>query len=317
MTDFAVAVLDDFLGVARDCADWDSLGVDVRFFEDHLADPDALVARLRDADAVVAMRERTPFPRDLLARLPRLQLLVTTAMGNASIDLEAAREFGITVCGTALPDAATVELAWGLLQATTRGLLQEDRAMRDGAWQTVFGRELRGSTLGLLGLGRLGAEIARIALLFGMDVVAWSPNLSAERAAEVGVGLASGLDDLFERSDVVSIHLRLGDRSRGLVRRRQLELLGPEGFLINTSRGPIVHEDDLVAALHAGTIAGAGLDVYDREPLAPDHPLRAAPRTTLSPHKGFVARDAYRAAYGDAVADIAAWRAGVPVRVLN
>ncbi|MDQ1629069.1 MAG: hypothetical protein QOI54_2813 [Actinomycetota bacterium] len=312
-----VAVLDDYQGVALSVAGWTRLDgrATVTAFRDHLDDPDALVARLEPYDVVVAMRERTAFPRELLQRLPHLRLLVTTAMGNAAIDMEAAGELGIAVCGTDLFDRQTVELTWALVMAATRGVAVEDRAVREGRWQTVFGRELAGRTMGLLGLGHLGRQIAHIAQFFGMHVVAWSEHLTPLAAAEVGVTYV-GFDELFERSDVVSVHLRLSDRTRGLVGIRELRLLGPQGFLVNTSRGPIVVEADLVQALNDGVIAGAALDVYDTEPLPPGHPLMSTPRTTLSPHNGFVAERAYQAAYGQVVEDIAAWLDGSPLRVI-
>jgi phosphoglycerate dehydrogenase-like enzyme len=310
-----VAVLDDYQHVARDMGPWDTLGPDVEvdFFADHVADDDALVARLEPYEAVVAMRERTPFGRARLERLPNLRLLVTTGMGNASIDVGAAAELGIVVSGTGSLATPTAELTWGLILALTRSICAEDRAVRAGGWQHTIGPELSGRTLGVLGLGRLGSRVAGYGRAFGMRVLGWSEHLDPGRARELGVE-PSSRDDLLSRADIATIHLRLSERTRGLIGARELELLGPESYLVNTSRGPIVDEAALLAALHSGEIAGAGLDVYDVEPLPDDHPLRRAPRTVLSPHLGYVAADTYRLFYTDAVEDIEAWRAGSPVR---
>jgi phosphoglycerate dehydrogenase-like enzyme len=314
----AVAVLDDWQDVALSVADWSPLAgrASVVRYTDHLQDDDALVDRLADAAVVVAMRERTPFPADLLARLPRLRLLVTTGMANAAIDLAAAARQGIVVSGTAGGSGAAAELAWALVLAVARDLVADDRAVRAGRWQEHLGIELAGSTLGLLGLGRIGAVMARYARAFDMQVLAWSRHLTAERAAEHGARLVDR-DELFRASDVVSVHLRLSERTRGLVGARELELLGPAGRLVNTSRGPIVDEAALLAALHAGTIAGAALDVFDVEPLPADHPLRSAPRTVLTPHVGYVSRQSYAAMYGQCVEDVLGWLDGAPLRVLT
>jgi phosphoglycerate dehydrogenase-like enzyme len=309
-----IAVLDDYQGVARDCADWSTL--DVEAFTDHLADDDAVVARLAPFDVVVAMRERTPFTRARLARLPNLRLLVTTGMRNASIDVDAARELGITVCGTGSLGPPTAELAWALILALTRHVPEEDRAMRQGGWQHTIGPELAGHRLGIVGLGRLGARMAAIARAFEMEPVAWSENLTEARAAAAGAELVSK-EALFSTADVVTIHLVLSDRTRGLVGADELALMRPTAYLVNTSRGPIVDEAALLDALHAGRIAGAGLDVYDTEPLPADHPLRRAPNTVLTPHIGYVTTGTYALFYGDAVEDVERWLAGDPVRVLN
>ena len=270
-----VAILDDYQGVARRMADWASLpaGTEVVVFTDHLSETGAVAARLADFDAVVAMRERTPFPRALLERLPRLKLLVTTGMRNASIDVGAAVERKVVVCGTAGLPYPTAELTWGLILALVRRIPVEDRATREGRWQVSVGLGLNGKTLGVIGLGGLGSRVAKVGRAFEMDVVAWSQNLTAARAAEVGATLVSK-DELLARSDVVTIHLVLGDRTRGLLGARELSRMKPTAYLVNTSRGPIVDEAALVAALREGTIAGAGLDVYDEEPLPLDHPLR-------------------------------------------
>ncbi len=312
-----VAVLDDYQRVALSVVDWSTLGgqVGVVAFPDHLSDDDTIVERLRDFDVVVAMRERTPFPRTVLQRLPRLGLLVTTGMRNKSIDLTAAGELGITVSGTGLVADSTVELSWALIMAVVRDLPGEDRRTRQGSWQRTLPVQLAGSTLGILGLGRLGQRVAALAHAFGMSVLAWSGNLTAEAAAEHGAEWVSK-QDLFRRSDIVTIHTLLSHRTRGLVGAAELEMLGPKGYLVNTSRGPVVQEPALIAALRDGTIAGAALDVYDIEPLPAGHPLLSTPRTILSPHVGFVSRQAYELCYGEAVQDIAAWLAGRPVRVL-
>jgi phosphoglycerate dehydrogenase-like enzyme len=309
-----VAVLDDYQGVALGCADWSELEVEV--FPDHLADDDAVIERLAPFDVVVAMRERTPFSRTRLERLPNLRLLVTTGMRNASIDLGAARELGITVCGTGSLGPPTAELAWALILAVTRHVAEEDAAMRAGGWQHTIGPELAGHRLGIVGLGRLGARMATIARAFEMEPVAWSQNLTAERAAEAGAELVTK-EELFATADVVTIHLVLSHRTRGLVGAPELARMKPTAYLVNTSRGPIVDEAALLDALRAGRIAGAGLDVYATEPLPADHPLRGAPNTVLTPHIGYVTTGTYEVFYGDAVEDVARWLAGDPVRVLN
>jgi phosphoglycerate dehydrogenase-like enzyme len=308
-----VAVLDDYQGVALGCADWSELEVEV--FPDHLAD-DVVVERLAPFDVVVAMRERTPFPRARLERLPNLRLLVTTGMRNAAIDLDAARDNGVLVCGTGSLGPPTAELAWALILAVTRHVAEEHAAMRAGGWQHTIGPELAGHRLGIVGLGRLGARMAAVGRAFEMEVVAWSQNLTAERAAEAGAALVSK-EELFATADVVTIHLVLSDRTRGLVGAPELARMKPTAYLVNTSRGPIVDEAALLDALHAGRIAGAGLDVYATEPLPADHPLRRAPNTVLTPHIGYVTTGTYEVFYGDAVEDIARWLAGDPVRVLN
>jgi phosphoglycerate dehydrogenase-like enzyme len=310
-----VTLLDDYQDVALAMAPWDQLDAEVVALRSHLLG-DELVEALAGSDVVVAMRERTPFDRVLLDRLPGLRLLVTTGMMNAAIDLAAARERGVVVCGTRGRQAAPAELTWALVLAVTRRLAYEDAAVRAGGWQTTIGPELSGRTLGVLGLGRLGSIVAGYGKAFGMRVLGWSANLDPGHARELGAEPVA-LDDLLVRSDVATIHLRLSERSRGLLGTRELDLLGPQGYLVNTSRGPIVDEAALVQALRTGRIAGAGLDVYDVEPLPADHPLRTAPRTVLAPHLGYVALDSYRTFYVDAVEDVAAWVAGAPVRVLT
>jgi phosphoglycerate dehydrogenase-like enzyme len=262
------------------------------------------------------MRERTAFPRALLEKLPKLRLLVTTGMRNASIDVKAAAEGGITVCGTSGVPYPTAELTWGLLLALFRRIAVEDRATREGKWQTTLGLGLNGKTLGVIGLGTLGSRVARYGKAFEMEVLAWSQNLTAKRAAEVGATLV-GKDELLRRSDVVSIHLVLSDRSRGLVGARELGLMKRTAYLVNTSRGPIVDEAALIRALQDGTIAGAGLDVFEPEPLPLDHPFRKLPNTVITPHLGYVTEETYRVFFGHALEDVQAFLRGAPVRVLK
>jgi len=310
-----ITVLDDYQDVALGMGAWDRLDAEVVALHEHLLG-EGLVAALSGSEVVVAMRERTPFDRALLDRLPDLRLLVTTGMANASIDLDAARERGVQVCGTRSRQAGPAELTWALVLAVTRRVAYEDAAVRAGGWQTTIGPELSGRTLGVLGLGRLGSIVAGYGRAFGMRVLGWSANLDPGRARELGVEPVT-LDDLLTRSDVVSVHLKLSDRTRGLLGARELDLIGPDGYLVNTSRGPIVDEAALVEALRSGRIAGAGLDVFDVEPLPADHPLRTVPRAVLTPHIGYVALDAYRVFYADAVEDVVAWLGGEPVRVLT
>jgi phosphoglycerate dehydrogenase-like enzyme len=290
-----VAVLDDYQRVAQSYADWASLpeGTEVRFFDDHLDEPSDLCERLASFEVIVAMRERTPFPRTLLTRLPKLRLLVTTGMRNASIDLQAATDLGVTVSGTDGLAYPTAELTWALILALARKIPGEDRALRAGEWQTSIGIGLREKTLALLGLGRLGSQVARIGAAFGMRVIAWSPNLNLARAEAGGAELVSR-DELFERADVLSIHLVLSERTRGLVGARELALLKSSALLVNTSRGPIVDEASLVTALQAGSLAGAGLDVFEREPLPHNHPFISLTNTVLTPHLGYVTDETYR-----------------------
>ncbi|MEX5717309.1 D-2-hydroxyacid dehydrogenase family protein [Geodermatophilus maliterrae] len=313
-----VAVLDDYQSAAARFADWSLVPgpVDAVEFSDHLGDEDALVDRLTPFDVVVAMRERTPFPRALIDRLPNLRLLVTTGRRNASIDVTAAAERGITVCGTASHAAGPVELTWALVLAVARHVPQEHASIRAGGWQGTVGTDLAGATLGVLGLGRLGERVARIGQAFDMDVIAWSQNLSDERSAEVGVRRVDK-DELFATADVLTIHLVLSDRTRGIVGREELEQMKRSAILINTARGPIVDEAALLGALGSSGIAGAGLDVFDTEPLELSHPLRSAPRTVLTPHLGYVTEKTYDIFFREAVEDVAAFIAGRPIRVLT
>jgi phosphoglycerate dehydrogenase-like enzyme len=313
-----VAVLDDYQGVAAASADWSALAPEatVEFFSNHLDDEDALAARLADFAVVVAMRERTPFPRTLLERLPHLRLLVTTGMRNAAIDMAAARQLGILVCGTASLPYPAAELTWALILGLCRHIAEEHQAIREGQWQTTVGDGLAGKRLGVIGLGRLGSRVARVGIAFDMDVVAWSQNLTDARCAEVGVRRA-GKDELLSTADIVTIHLVLSDRTRGLIGAAELEQMKPTSYLVNTSRAPIVDRDALLQALRTRRIAGAALDVYDREPLPADDPIRFLDNVLLTPHVGYVVKENYRTFYGQAVEDIAAFLRGQPTRVLN
>jgi phosphoglycerate dehydrogenase-like enzyme len=313
-----VTILDDYQGVALSSTDWSpvSEAYTLDVIGEHIADRDALVARLRDSAVVVAMRERTPFPAEVLKSLPALRLLITTGMVNASIDLAAAAAAGVTVCGTGGAGNAMPELTIGMIIALTRNFAKEDAAIRAGGWQHTIGPGLSGSTLGVVGLGRLGTPVAALAQAFGMKVIAWSPHLSAERAAEHGVRAVTKAE-LFSQSDVITVHVPLADGTRGMVGADDLALMKPTAYLVNTSRGPIVDQAALVEALRQNRIAGAGLDVYDTEPLPLDDPLRSLPNTLLLPHIGYVTTEAYRVFYRDAVEDIVAFDAGAPVRVLS
>lgn len=315
-----IAVLDDYQGVAAGLADWGTLGLDVTFFHDTVAGP-ALAARLAPFDIACLMRERTPMPADLIAALPNLKLIVTTGARNASIDVAAAAARGVTVCGTASRAPATAQMAMTLILAASRGLVGEAVAMRDGGWQRGLGRDLDGLTLGLIGLGRLGAAVAALARPFGVRLTAWSANLTDARCAQVGVTRAPSLDALLSDADVASIHLVLSERTRGLIGARELALMKPDALLVNTSRGPIVEARALLEGLRQGRPGMAALDVFDAEPLAPDHPLRDAPlmdagRLLLTPHVGYVSRQTYEVFYRETVEDIRAWLAGAPIRVI-
>ncbi|MFC8779699.1 D-2-hydroxyacid dehydrogenase family protein [Streptomyces nigra] len=313
------ALLDDFQDVATGIVDWSPLADDVELvpFTTHFPYEDTLAAALADFDIVVTLRERVPFPASLLARLPRLKLLVASGMRNSVIDYAAAEAHGVTVCGTASSSTPPVELTWALLLGLARGIVEESQALRTGGpWQSTVGADLHGRRLGLLGLGRIGSRVAQVGLAFGMRVTAWSQNLTKEYADEVGVHLAASKEELLADSDFVSVHLALGDRTRGLLGAPELALLKPTAYLINTSRAAIVDQDALLAALHEGRIAGAGVDVFDVEPLPADHPMRTAPRLLATPHLGYVSQANYRTYYGQAVENIQAYLAGSPVRRL-
>jgi phosphoglycerate dehydrogenase-like enzyme len=313
-----VAILDDYQGVALRLADWQSLhpAAQMQSFIDHIDDLDALAKRLHVFEGLVLMRERTPMPRVLLERLPNLRLIVTAGMRNAAIDLAAASERRVQVCGTDMLPYPTAELTWGLILALLRQIPREDRAIRDGYWQTTLGLGLKGKTLGLLGLGRLGSQVAKIAQAFGMEVIAWSENLTAERAAAAGAALVDKAA-LFARADIVSIHVVLSVRTRGIVGAAELARMKPTAFLVNTSRGPIVDEAALLDALRRRRIAGAALDVFEPEPLPRDHPLLALDNVMLTPHLGYVTEENYRLIYAQAVEDIRAFLDGTVLRGLN
>lgn len=311
-----IVVLDDYQQVAAGYASWETLHAEVDFVSRPIADDDDLVRTLSGAEVVVAMRERTAFTASRLAALTDLRLLVTTGRVNASIDLDAARAQGITVCGTESTTSATPELAWGLILSVLRSIPAEDAGVHASGWQSTVGGDLFGHRLGIIGLGRLGTQVARVGFAFGMDVVAWSQNLDVARAAEVGVHAVSK-DELFSTSDVLTVHYKLSERSRGLVSAHELSMMKASSVFINTSRAGLVDTDALLSALEEGRIRGAGIDVYDTEPLPVDHPLRSAPRTVLTPHLGYVTDDTYRIFFTQAVEDIAAWAAGEPVRQLN
>lgn len=309
------AVLDDYQGVALTMADWST--VRATSFPQHFSTEDALVEAIQDAEIVVIMRERTPFPASLFARLPRLRLLITSGMRNASIDLPAAAAHGVTVCGTGSGSTPPAELTWALILGLTKHLYAEVSAMRSGGpWQSTLGRDLHGATLGLLGLGKIGAQMATIGRAFGMDVLAWSQNLTDSRATSLGVRLAPSKESLLRAADVLSIHLVLSDRTRGLLGAAELALMQPTAYLVNTSRAAIVDQDALLNTLRAGRIAGAGLDVYDTEPLPSDHELRRLPNVLATPHLGYVTEGNYRTYFREAVEDITAYLAGTPLRQL-
>lgn len=313
-----VAIINDYADVARGCAEWSRLpaGVHLDVFNDHLTDETEIAARLEPYEVVVAIRERTPFPRSLIDRLPNLKLLVTPGMRNAAIDIPGCAERGITVCGTNPGRPATAELAWLLILALTKKLIPEEHGVRDGRWGVSMGIGLGGRTLGLLGLGTLGAKVAEVARVFEMNVLAWSQNLTDERAAECGARRVE-LDQLLSESDVVSVHLVLGPRSEGLIGARELALMKPDSYLINTSRGPIVDEGALIRALREQRIGGAGLDVFDVEPLPLDHPFRHLENVVITPHLGGFVEDSYKVWFAEALENIEAWLRGQPVRVLS
>jgi phosphoglycerate dehydrogenase-like enzyme len=303
-----VAILDDYQDVALRLADWSAVRrrAEITVFNDHLADPAAVVERLHPFDVVCVMRERTPLSRDILQQLPRLKLIASTGPRNAAIDMRAAAERGIVVTATGYESTPTIELSWALILASARHLVREAASVRDGGWQMAIGANLRGKCLGVIGLGNIGTEVARIALAFGMTVIAWSQNLTSEIASAAGATLVDK-DALFRQADIVTIHLILSRRTSGLVGAAELALMKPTAWLVNTSRGPIVDEAALIEALRARRIAGAALDVFEIEPLPADHPFRRLDNVLATPHIGYVTEELYRTFYGDAAASIAAW----------
>ena len=317
-----LSVLDDYQGVALGYADWSPVrarGIEIAVERHPFVDEDAAVRTLADSEIVAAMRERTAFPKSLVGRLPKLKLLITTGMRNASLDMAALKDRGVTVCGTGGPGGGnedTAELAWGLILSAARRISEDHQLMRLGGWQTRIGHRVAGKTLGLLGLGRLGSAVARVGLAFRMKAIAWSQNLTAERAAEHGVERVEK-DELFRRSDILSAHLVLSARSRGLVGAREIGLMKPSAILVNTSRGPICDTEAIIAALKAKRLAYGGFDVYDKEPLPIDHPLRTAPNVILTPHIGYVTDENYRSSYPQIVENVLAFLDGNPVRVIS
>ena len=313
------AILDDYQNVALKLADWSKLGPDVavKVFNESLGDQASVIRTLKDYSIVCLMRERTPFPRAVFEALPDLKLVVTSGARNAAIDLAAAEERKVVVCGTETPGNPTTELAFGLMLELTRKIGFENARLKAGAkWQTTLGTDLGGKTLGVVGLGKLGSKAAQIGRAIGMDIIAWSQNLTAERCREVGATLVSK-DELFRRSDFITVHLQLSPRTRGLIGAKDFALMKPTAYFINTSRGPIAEEAALIDALRAKRIAGAGIDVYDVEPLPLDHPLRKLDNAVITPHLGYVTEDNYRRFYGQMVEDIRAWLDGKPVRVIK
>jgi phosphoglycerate dehydrogenase-like enzyme len=312
-----IAVLDDYQGVAARLGPWSSIsGAELSAFADHLDDIDALAERLAPFDVICLMRERTRVPAQLLERLPQLKLIVTAGMWNASLDVGHAVRRGVTVCGTTSLQSGTPELTWLLLLALARRLPPELASVAAGGWQTSVGCDLEGSVLGILGLGTIGGKVARVANAFGMRVLAWSENLTAQRANEAGAELVSK-DELLRSADFVTVHMKLSARTRALIGAREFDLMKRSAFLINTSRGPIVSEPALIDAVRGGRIAGAGLDVFDVEPLPPHHPLRTLPNVVATPHIGYVTERNYAHFYAQFVEDIVAWTHKAPVRVLE
>jgi phosphoglycerate dehydrogenase-like enzyme len=316
---YRCAVLDDYQNVALKFADWGKIAsdVDVTVFNKTLGGPDAVAAALKDFEIVCMMRERTPFRRNTIEALPKLKLLITTGARNASIDLAAAAERGVTVCGTGAFGNPTTGITFGLILELTRRIGFEHARLKAGEpWQVTLGPDIEGMTLGVLGLGRLGQRVAKVAKAFGMKLIAWSQNLTPEKCQEVGVDYAAK-DDFFRTADIITIHLQLSDRSRGLVAASELGLMKPTAYLVNTSRGPIVDEKALIAVLSDHRIAGAGLDVFDVEPLPLDHPFRRMDNVVITPHLGYVSLQNYQHYFPDIVDDIRAFIEGKPVRVIK
>jgi phosphoglycerate dehydrogenase-like enzyme len=313
-----IAILDDYQNIALTAGDWGSLGdeAEIVSFTDHLSDEDEIAERLADFEIICAMRERTPFTKSLLAKLPNLKLLISSGMRNRGIDAQAAKAQGVVVCGTPSVGRPTADLAWGLILGLARQIPQEDRNVRAGGWQRTIGISLEGRTLGIAGLGNLGGRMATIAKAFGMNVIAWSQNLTEERCDELGVEKVSK-EDLLKRSDFITVHLILSDRSRGLFGAEELALMKPTAYMVNTARGPIIDEDALAVALENGTIAGAGIDVFSVEPLPADHPFRKLENIIVTPHLGYVSDQNYESYFGGYVEAIQAFLAGAPKNFLG
>jgi len=311
-----IAILDDYQGVAMECADWDSLpdGCTVTSFGEALGDEDAIANRLKDFDVIIGMRERTPFPKSLINKLPNLKLLITTGLRNMSFDVAAANDQGVVVCGTVSQATPAAELTWGLVLSLFKQIPLENTVMHAGCWQKAFPATMHGKTIGIIGLGKLGSRIAAYASVFGMKVLAWRPNLTQERANEHNATAVSK-EALFSDSDLLTIHMPLVPASRGLVTSEDLGRMKSSAYIVNTSRGPIVDENALVDACRNGTIAGAGVDVYDVEPLPTDHPFRSIDNMILTGHIGYVTRDNYEGMYAHAIENITGWLDGTPLRV--
>lgn len=313
-----IAILDDYQGVAMECADWSSLpdGCNTTTFGEALGSEGAIANALKDFEVIIGMRERTPFPESLIKKLPNLKLLITTGLRNRSFDIAAANAQGVIVCGTASQPSPAAELTWGLVLSLFKQIPMENAVMHSGGWQKAFPATMYEKTIGVVGLGKLGSRIAAYAKVFGMEVLAWSPNLTQERADEHNATAVSK-EALFADSDLVTIHMPLIPASRRLVTSKDLNLMKPTAYLVNTSRGPIVDETALAAACQNGTIAGAGIDVYDVEPLPVDHPFRSIDSVILTGHIGYVTRDNYEGMYTNAIENIKGWLDGRPVRVME
>ncbi|MDP6029248.1 MAG: D-2-hydroxyacid dehydrogenase family protein [Arenicellales bacterium] len=313
-----LAILDDYLSVALKVASWSAIEqhAKISVFTEHLGDEDHTAQALADFDIVIVMRERTRFPASLLTRLPKLRLLVTTGLRNQAIAMKTARECGIDVCGTNLLGYPAFEHTWALILALVKKIPLENHSMHEGGWQKGFAGGLRGKTLGILGLGKLGSQVAKVGQAFGMETIAWSQNLTEARAEECGVAKV-GKNELFSLSDVVTIHLVMSDRTRGLISARELELMKSSAYLVNTSRAPIIDETALVDALQRGIIRGAGIDVFSVEPLPADHSLRRLDNAVLTGHTGYVTEENFRLGYREAVEDVLAWISGGTIRLLN
>ena len=308
MKTYKIAVLDDYQNAALESADWSVLGqrADVTVFKDHLVDPEAVIERLLPFDVICVMRERSPLPRNIIERLPNLKLIASTGTGNASIDVAGAGDRGIAVVHTGYSSDPAIEFTWALILASARNIVTESNSVRSGGWQKTVGTDLRGKTLGVLGLGRIGSEVARIGKTFGMNLIAWSQNMTPQAAEAAGATLVSK-NQLFEQADILTIHLVLSSRTRGLVGAAELARMKPTARLINTSRGPIVEEQALISVLQNKQIAGAAIDVFDVEPLPPDHPFRALDNVLATPHIAYVSQGLYKTFYEDTVSNIRKW----------
>src|SRR5580700_10392898 len=308
MKTYKIAVLDDYQNVALESADWSVLGrqADITVFKDHLAEPEAVIERLLPFDVICVMRERSPLPRNIIERLPNLKLIASTGAGNASIDIAAAADRGIAVVHTGYRSDPAIELTWALILASARHIVTENNSVRSGGWQQTVGTDLRGKTLGILGLGRVGSQVARIGSAFGMNLIAWSQNMTRE-SAKAAAALLVSKEQLFERADILTIHLVLSGRTRGLVGTAELSRMKPTAWLINASRGPIVEEQALIGLLKNKQIAGAAIDVFDIEPLPPSHPFRTLDNVLATPHIGYVAKGLYETFYEDTVSNIRKW----------